>query len=136
MYTIQTFRGAFPQFSEELFPAGRVEFYLLLARKQLNPARWDDLLPEGLGLFIAHYLTLEAEARKTKDGTGGIAAAAGPIIADSETKTVGGVSKSRSISRAGPAAQAHPSAGQWNLTFYGRQYWDLVQIVGAGGTVV
>lgn len=132
MYTVQDFREAFPQFSEELFPDSRVEFHLRLARKQLNPARWEDLLPEGLGLFVAHYLTLEAEAQKARDGTGGITAAAGPVV--SEGKSVGGVSKN--VSRAGPALTARAGAGQWNLTIYGQQYWDLVQIVGAGGTVL
>jgi len=134
MYTVQTFRESFPQF--EVFPDARVEFYLRPARKQLNPERWEDLLPEGLGLFIAHHLTLEAEAQKAKDGTGGISAAGGAIVAEAESKSVGGVSKSRSVTRAGNAATENPLAGQWNLTIYGRQYWQLVQIVGAGGTVV
>ncbi len=132
MSAVQEFRESFPQFTEDLFPAARVEFYLRLAAKQLNPERWEDLLPEGTGLFVAHYLTLEREAQKDKTGTGGIGAAAGPVTA--ESKSVGGVSKS--VTRAGPTATTNVAAGQWNLTIYGQQYWQLVQIVGAGGTVV
>jgi hypothetical protein len=49
------FRAAFPQFTAELFPDARVEFYLALAGKRLSPERWDDLLDAGTGLFVAHY---------------------------------------------------------------------------------
>jgi hypothetical protein len=136
MYAVQDFRDAFPDFGADLFPDSRVAFHLTLARKQLNPARWEDLLDNGYALFIAHYLTLEAEATRKKDGTGGFTAASGPVVGASESKTVGGVSKSVSENRAGPAATARSGAGQWNLTIYGQQFWDLVQIVGAGGTVV
>lgn len=132
MLTVQEFREAFPQFTDELFPDGRVRFYLTLAGKSLSAERWDDLLPEGMGLFAAHYLTLEREAAKSKDGTGGIAAAAGAVI--SSSKTVGGVSKSEG--RAGTVATANLNAGHWNDTIYGKQYWQMVQLVGAGGTVV
>jgi hypothetical protein len=130
--TVAEFRAAFPQFTEELFPDARVSFYLILARKRLSPERWDDLLEEGTGLFTAHYLTLERAASAGADGTGGIDAAAGPVI--SITKTVGGVSKSET--RAGAAATGYISAGQWNDTIYGKQFYELALLVGAGGTVV
>jgi len=132
MLTVQEFREAFPQFTEELFPDARVRFYLTLAGKSMSAERWDDLLLEGMGLRVAHFLTLEREATKAKDGTGGINAAAGAVV--SSSKSVGGVSKSES--RAGAAASGEPSAGQWNLTIYGQQYWQMAQLVGAGGTVV
>lgn len=129
MLTVQEFREAFPQFTEELFADGRVQFYLTLAGKSMSAERWDELLPEGMGLFTAHYLTLEREASRAKDGTGGILAAAGPVI--STSKAVGGVSKSES--RAGAAATANLNAGHWNDTIYGKQYWQVAQLVGAGG---
>lgn len=132
MLTVQGFREAFPQFTEELFPDARVRFYLTLAGKSMSKERWDDLLPEGMGLFAAHHLTLEREANKAKDGTGGIAAAAGPVI--SSSKTVGGVSKSEN--RAGAAATANLNAGHWNDTIYGKQYWQMAQLIGAGGLQV
>jgi len=132
MLTVQGFRAAFPQFTEELFADGRVGFYLRLAEKQLDRERWDDWWIDGCFLHAAHHLTLEREANKAKDGTGGIAAAAGPVIGSS--KTVGGVSKSEN--RAGAAATANLNAGHWNDTIYGKQYWQMAQIVGAGGAVV
>ncbi len=130
--TVQEFRESFPQFTEELFSDARVQFYLTLAGKSLSAERWEELLPEGTSLFVAHYLTLEKEATKAVDGTGGIAAAAGAVI--SSSKTVGGVSLSES--RAGSAATGNLNAGHWNDTIYGKQYWQLVQLVGVGGLLV
>ena len=132
MLTVQGFRESFPQFTEELFAEGRVQFYLTLAKKQLDMCRWDELWLEGCFLHAAHHLTLEREANKSKDGTGGINAAAGAVI--STSKAVGGVSKSES--RAGAAATANLNAGHWNDTIYGKQYWQLAQLVGAGGLQV
>jgi hypothetical protein len=130
--TVAEFRAAFPQFGEDLFPDARVVFYLALAGKRLPAERWVDMLPEGTGLFVAHYLTLERAAAKAADGTGGIDVAAGPVIGSS--KTVGGVSKAEN--RAGAAATGYMNAGQWNDTVYGKQFYELLLIVGAGGTVV
>jgi hypothetical protein len=132
MLTVQEFREAFPQFTDELFPDARVRFALTLAGKSMSVERWGELLPEGMGLRVAHYLTLEREAAKGKDGTGGINAASGAVV--SSSKTVGGVSKSET--RAGGASSGDSAAGQWNLTIYGQQYWQLVQLVGVGGAVV
>lgn len=129
MLTAQGFRESFPQFTEEQFPTARVDFHLRLAGKQLNEERWGEWWLDGCYLHAAHHLTLEREAAKAKDGTGGISAAAGAVVAVS--KTVGGVSKSES--RAGVTATGNAAAGRWNLTVYGQQYWDLAQMVGAGG---
>ncbi|WP_298032543.1 DUF4054 domain-containing protein [uncultured Desulfovibrio sp.] len=130
---VDGFRADFPQFIPELVPDARIRFHLVVAGKLLPAARWGELLDEGVGLYVAHQLTLELEARKSTDGTGGINAAAGPVTG--ETKTVGSVS--HSITRGGATAQggALANAGQYNATVYGQQFWQLVQIVGAGGMV-
>ncbi len=131
---VTVFREAFPQFTAELVPDVRVQFHLTLAGKLLPAKRWDDLLDQGMGLYVAHQLTLELAALKAQDGTGGIDAAAGAVT--SETKTVG--SMSHAVTRAGASGQgsALVNAGQYNSTVYGQQLWQLMQIVGAGGMVV
>lgn len=100
MISVAGFRDSFPQFTEALFPDGRVAFYLSLAGKAMSEEKWEDLYEEGVCLYAAHHLTLEAAAMKAGDGTGGMDAAAGPVT--SQTKTVGSVSKSES--RGGAAA--------------------------------
>ncbi len=130
MLSVQGFREAFPQFDEELFPDARVGFFLTLAGKLLAEERWRDLWPEGCYLHAAHHLTLERAATRSGDGAGGMDAAAGPVL--SVKKRVGDVSLEES--RAG-AATASSAAGHWSDTVYGKQYWQLAQIVGAGGLI-
>lgn len=132
--SVGAFREAFPQFTENLFPDGRVTFWLSLAGKQLPAERWSDLLPEGRALFAAHHLTLERAALQNADGTGGLDAAAGPVTAQS--KTVGGVSLSETRAGAAGAATADASAGGYNATIYGQQFWKLAMMIGMGGLQV
>lgn len=122
------FRAAFPAFTGEQHAYGRVAFWLRLAALRLPADRWGELLDDGIALFTAHQLTLEARANKAKDGTGGMDAAAGPLA--SESKTVGPVSVSKGYNS---AATADPQAGQWNATVYGQQLYELMRLVGAGG---
>lgn len=79
MISVAGFRDSFPQFTEALFPDGRVAFYLSLAGKAMSEEKWEDLYEEGVCLYAAHHLTLEAAAMKAGDGTGGMDAAAGPV---------------------------------------------------------
>jgi len=130
--TPEEFRMALPQFSAELYPDTRVQFWLALAAKALPAERWGDLLPEGTVLYAAHHLTLERAASLDAQGTGGMDVAAGPVTA--VTKTVGSVSKSES--RAGTAAAGIIGSGQWAQTIWGQQFYQLVLLVGAGGAQV
>lgn len=129
---VAEFREAFPQFGEECFPDGRVAFWLSVAGKRLDPEKWDSLLAEGMCLFAAHNLTLERAASLAADGTGGMDAAGGSVT--SETKTVGSVSLSRT--RSGGASSVYVNAGHWNDTSYGKQFYELLLIIGAGGLQV
>lgn len=125
------FRAAFPAFTVELHPDARVDFWLVVGGKRLSAERFDDLHDQAVCLFAAHNLTLERAASLDATGTGGMSAAAGPVTG--ESKTVGPISKSKSYSQ---ATTANPAAGQWNLTIYGQQLFDLMQLVGVGGLVV
>ena len=131
---VGAFRESFPQFTETLFPDGRVAFWLSLAGKQLPAERWGDLLPEGRALFAAHHLTLERAASLAADGTGGMDAAAGPVTAQS--KTVGGISLSETRAGAAATGSADAGAGHWNGTIYGQQFWRLAMMIGVGGLQV
>lgn len=125
------FREAFPAFSGSLFPSAQVEFWLAVASIRLSAARWGDLLDQGIGLFVAHNLTLERMVELDSQGTGGSTATQGPAVSDS--KTVGPVSKSKSYS---PATVADASAGAWNQTVYGQRFYELMRLVGVGGLQV
>lgn len=122
------FRAAYPAFTEALHPDARVAFWLRVAGLRLSAARWGELLDDGMALFVAHHLTLERAAALATDGTGGKLAAAGHLA--SESKGVGGVSKSKGYA-AGTTDWVN--AGAWNQTIYGQQFYELMQLIGAGG---
>lgn len=131
--TPATFRTLLPAFADgESFPDAMLIPWLDFAAAQVPAARWGGLRAQGVAFLAAHHLTLVAAASKAGDGTGGLDVAAGGVVSDS--KTVGGVSKS--TSRSGGAAGADPRAGQYNDTSWGRQYWALAVTIGAGGVVV
>lgn len=131
--TPDDFRAVMTAFADLVkFPDAQVAFWLASAEAQVPEKRWGAWRDMGVMFLAAHRLTLAAAAAKATDGTGGMDAAGGGII--SESKTVGGISKS--ISRAGAAATADANAGQYNDTSYGKQYWSLAMSVGAGGLVV
>jgi len=124
-----TFRTAFPAFADSAkFPDARVAFWLSVGGKRLSAERWGDLLDQGLCLFAAHNMTLETAAAQDTAGTGGMSAAAGPVV--SESKAVGPLSKSKSYNS---ATTAWAAAGAWNSTIYGQQFYELMQLVGVGG---
>ena len=127
--TAADFRTVYPQFTAALFTDAQVTYWLAFAARQMDAERWGELYDDGIGLFAAHNLTLEAAAAKAADGSGGLDAAQGGVV--SESKTIGGISKSET--RGGNAATASVNAGHWNATVYGQRWWNLAQLVGAGG---
>ena len=119
MISAEGFRESFPAFaSEDDYPDARIAFWLKLAQKRLNKARWGDFYEEGIYLFIAHNLTLE----RNVDGGGSVG------TVSSESQSIGDMSFSVSYD-----TSINSNAGQMAATIYGQQYLDLVRIVGAGG---
>lgn len=93
----------------------------------LNECRWADLYDDGQMLFVAHYLVLYArEAEATSNGDD--ASFAGQVQGVETSKTVDKVSVSFDVSKV-----TLEDAGHWNMTTYGIQFFQLVQMVGMGG---
>lgn len=120
--TVEQFRESFPMFSRDTYADSRVQFWLGVAVLKLPEARWGTLYDHGQGLFTAHNLTLERQA-SAGDNVGA------PGLVSS--KTVGPVSKSYSQQDV-----THAGAGNYNLTYWGREFWSLSQMIGAGGLLV
>ncbi|WP_425917570.1 DUF4054 domain-containing protein [Acinetobacter sp. TSRC1-2] len=120
-----TFRQTMPAFaSVDDYPSAQFNFYLKLGVKLLPESRWDDLLDDGLTFFIAHYLVLYARDMAFVD-IGGIG---GKVIGNETSKSVDSVSKSMDVS-----AILNTEAGHWNQTTFGIQFYQLMQMIGAGG---
>ena len=120
-----SFRAQMPMFaSVEDYPSPQFNFYLRLGVKLLPELRWDDLLDDGLALFVAHYLVLFKRSMLAADIGGDV----GKVVGNETAKSVDSVSKSMDVSSVTLA-----DAGQWNQTTFGVQFWQLAMMMGAGG---
>lgn len=126
-----SFRESMPAFADAVsYPTFQFTFYLNLGKKLLPESRWgdpndpDSLIDYGLTLFIAHYLTLY----KRGIDAASIGGDAGKIVGNETSKSVDSVSKSMDVSGVLIA-----DAGHWNMTTFGVQFYQLMQMVGAGG---
>ena len=125
MITESSFRESMPMFADtNSYPAFQFNFYLNLGTKLLPEQRWDDLLDYGLTLFVAHYLTLYKRGMNLASVGGD----AGKVVGNETSKSVDGVSKSMDVS-----GVLITDAGHWNQTTFGIQFYQLMQMVGAGG---
>lgn len=122
---IALFRAAFPEFSDEVkYPDPQLTFWSTAADALLNVERWGALLTQGRYLFVAHNIALAAvdviagDAGRTPGLTAGVIT----------NKTVGGVSISYDAN-----SVMLEGAGNYNMTKYGREFWQLMNIVGMGG---
>lgn len=129
VFNIENFRGAFPEFVDESkYTDEMLTFWATAAESLLNSARWGDLLTHGLYLFVAHQITLAY--KDYVDGTAGRApgqSASGIVT----SKSVGGVSIGYDT-----GSVSLQDAGNFNSTRYGREFWQLSQLIGMGGYYV
>ena len=119
------FRHDFAEFSDpSAYTPISVKYWLAVSQRLNNPCIWKDLLPLGIELLTAHFVTLEAQALKAglTGGNPGIAGM-GPMGSKSVSQV--------SISYAVQMAQEE-GAGSYNSTTYGQRWWHFTQIFGAG----
>lgn len=113
------FRADFPEFGDETqYTDPQIGFWLGLAAQLLNAYRFADIIDYATELFVAHQLTLAARNQKSR----------GAIVAPASAKSVDKVSVTYDV-----AAVRIENAGHWNGTSHGIQFYQLVQLAGAGG---
>lgn len=127
--TVTSFRQTFPEFVDpETYDTTQITFLITLSAAFQNAARWDPLtIDYGTGLFIAHYLVLEARAKATSDA-GGIPG------------TVEGIRTAKSVDKVAISYDAQSvaleGAAFWNMTTYGIRFYQLTRMYGTGGAQV
>lgn len=133
----------FPEFANQsAYPPAVIGYYLALANILLNPCAWGGtsgnvvnnvavptsppqfIIDFAAELFVAHHVTLEFQAQR--------AAAAGAVpglnTGAVASKAVGPVSQSFD----NVVASLGDESGEYNLTVYGKRFYRLVTIAGAG----
>ena len=124
--TVSDFRALFPQFADTTkFPDARVAARLAVADRLLNESvTGPDLFPYFCGLFVAHYMALDAADNRSV-AAGGAGGANSGILT---SKSVDKVSMSYDASMT-----MDPNAGFWNNSRYGSEFYEYLMIFGAGG---
>lgn len=124
-FTHDDFVAAFAEFADpSQFPDSSFTFWQGIAALRLRADRWCELLDHGSMLFIAHNMVVQRRNAKAAWNGGSLGTVEGPTTA----KSIDKVSKSQDA-----AAVTIEGAGDWNATTYGIQFYQLAQIVGAGG---
>lgn len=123
LLTLDEFRQLFPEFKSDAYPDTAVKARLALAAKFFSEKTWPDpqIRHHVIGLYAAHFLKLSGSA--AEGGNGGDNSA----LAQVSSMSVDGASVSYDTS-----GSAEEGAGTWNLTAYGRELWQLIQVFGAG----
>lgn len=118
------FRLDFPEFSDtSRFPNSSLTFWSGMGERLISADRFGDLYNQAVELFTAHNITLAAQNAAASAAGGLPGGAGGPI----SSKAVGSVNVSYDN-----ASVMLPNAGHWNQTVYGRQYIQLVRLIGQG----
>ncbi|HJX53171.1 MAG TPA: DUF4054 domain-containing protein [Polyangia bacterium] len=107
-------------------PPAVVNAYIALASASLAEGRWKDAWAVGMGLFVAHFLTLWLRSDGGVYATAGQAAASGLSYGILVSKSAGPVSASYQ------ALQGIEQWAAWNLTTYGQQFSTMARTIGIG----
>lgn len=122
-FTAGQFRTQFPEFLDTtVYPDQQIDFWAVVAQKQVRECVWVDQWLLGVSLYVAHEITLAAQNAKTA-GAGGMPGTSGGVA---NTKTVGSVTVGYDSQ-----VTSEKDAGYWNLTNYGKQFYRLMRIFGA-----
>jgi hypothetical protein len=123
---ITQFRKDFPEFSDvALYPTAMVTFWSAIAEQTTSQPKYGDTYTAVVKLATAHYITLEGLNQKTAANGGTPGQSAGVV----SSKSVGDVSVSYDTTI---GTITGDDVGQWNATTYGRQYFSLARLFGAG----
>ena len=119
------FRLDFPEFTNTTtFPDAQIEFWNGVGIASLNEKRWGTLYSYGMELFVAHNIALSAiNVRVANRGQIPIGAAGMVTNKNAGDVSVGYDTNNVKIE----------GAGNYNMTVYGRQFFQMVRILGVGG---
>lgn len=121
---VPAFRTQFPEFADTAkYPDQMITFWSNFASTQVRQRAWKNNYLMGVSLYTAHELVLASQSIQTAK-VGGNPGTFGGIA---NTKTVGSATVGYDS-----ATTTETGAGYWNLTNYGKQFYRLAMLYGAG----
>lgn len=121
---IALFRADFPEFADSArFPDSTITFWSDMGEQLISVDRFGALWTKATELFTAHNIVLAAGSVAASTA-GGLPGGSGGSVS---SKAVGSVNVSYDS-----GGVMLPNSGHWNQTTYGRQYIQLVPLMGRG----
>jgi hypothetical protein len=110
-------------------PLGVINLYIAAALASIMQTRWQELFQIGVGLYVAHFLTLWLQSDGSAYTTPGQAAASGLAFGITVSEAAGDVSHSSQL-------LTFDAFGTFALTIYGATLSTYAMTVGMGGIYV
>ena len=136
-YTAEEFQQDFPQFfnsdGESLLPVTMLQEIINMANISVQPDKWLESWRYGVGLYVAHYVTLMLRGYAPSSETATPAAASGALVGVVKSATLGDSSVSYDTSAITTGTE---DWGDVNSTTYGQMFANKAKLIGAAGSYV
>ena len=130
-YTMDNFLTMYPQFKD--VPEVVRKAWLKMAMNCLQYDRWNDLWEMGMGLYIAHFLTLYLQSSTPEGASTQQIINAGLSRGIATSKSVADMSVGYDF---GPVASESAGWGTFSQTVYGQQFVQLAKVAAMGGMTI
>jgi hypothetical protein len=124
-YSKDDFFAIYPQFNNAAFPDAVINAYIYLATSSLVQARYFEMWPMVMALFIAHYLTMYAQSAQSPNTTMAQIAGSGLALGIKTSKSAGDVNVGMSI------LDDLKGWGTFQLTQFGQQFASIAKVIGS-----
>lgn len=136
-YTVEDFRTDYPQFfnsaGEFLGSQAMLDEIINMANVAVQPDKWLEGWRYGVGLYVAHYVTLSLRGYAQSNETPEQAAASGALVGMVKSATLGDASVSYDTAAITAGTE---DWGDLNSTTYGQMFANRAKLVGMAGSYV
>lgn len=136
-YTPEQFKAEYPQFCDAdgncHLPDAMLEEIVKMANVSIQPDKWLDSWHYAVGLYVAHYVTLQLRTYAENTATPAQAAASGALVGVVKSATLGDSSVTYDTSALTAGTE---DWGDLNATTYGQMLANRARFIGAAGTFV
>ena len=136
-YTVEQFKAEYPQFCDAAgkchLPDALLEEIVKMANVSIQPDKWLDSWHYAVGLYVAHYVTLQLRTYAESTATPAQAAASGALVGVVKSATLGDSSVTYDTSALTAGTE---DWGDLNATTYGQMLANRARFIGAAGTFV
>lgn len=130
-YTMDDFLAMYPQFKD--VPEVVRKAWLKMAMNCLQYDRWNDLWEMGMGLYIAHFLTLYLQSSTPEGASTQQIINAGLSRGVATSKSVADMSVGYDF---GSVVSESAGWGTFSQTVYGQQFVQLAKVAAMGGMTI